>query len=76
MGINKNLNFDEKNLGINESTLYAFSKTIFKYVTQLPHGRFIIINLETYKKTLSKWWFPLENLPSIHPNYEVNQADN
>ena len=75
MGINKNLNFDEKNLGINESTLYAFSKTIFKYVTQLPHGRFIIINLETYKKTLSKWWFPLENLPSIHPNYEVNQAD-
>ena len=75
MGINKNLNFDEKNIGINETTLYAFSKTIFKHVSQLPPGRFLTINLDTCKKTFSKWWFPLENLPKIHPNYEVNQGE-
>ena len=75
MGINKSLNFDEKNLGVSETTLCAFSKTIFKHVSQIPPGRFLTINLDTCNKTVSKWWFPLENLPKIHPNYEVNQAE-
>ncbi len=75
MGINENLNFDEKNIGVDEKTLCAFSKTVFKYVSQAPPGRYIKINLFTCKKIVSKWWFPLENLPKIHPNYEVNQAE-
>ena len=75
MALNTGLKFDNRNIGIMGPTLYSFSKTIFKNVTQLPPGRLIEIEINSLNKKISRWSLPLENLPKIHPNYEVNQAE-
>ncbi|MDC0226618.1 asparagine synthase (glutamine-hydrolyzing) [Alphaproteobacteria bacterium] len=74
-GLNPNINFDNENLGINPTTLFSCSKTFFKNITQLPPGRLIKIEIENCKTKLERWDFPLDNLPSIHPSYLVNQGE-
>ena len=75
LGIKQDLEFDKLNFGIAPTTLFSCSKTIFKNVTQLPPGRILRINLINYNKELIRWWYPLENLPPINPNYEINQGE-
>jgi len=75
MGVKQDLEFDSINFGIVPTTLFSCSKTIFKNVLQLPPGRLLTINLTNLNKELVRWWYPLENLPSINPNYEINQGE-
>ena len=74
-GVCPDIKLDSDNLGISPFTLFSCSKTFFKNVTQLPPGRYIKINLETKKQTKQRWNYPLEDLPSIHPSYTVNQGE-
>ncbi|MDC0056742.1 asparagine synthase (glutamine-hydrolyzing) [Alphaproteobacteria bacterium] len=74
-GLNPNIDFDYNNLGIDPTTLFSCSKTFFKDISQLPPGRLIKINLKTQDKKIQRWNYPLEHLPSIHPNYLRNQGE-
>ena len=75
MGLEEDLKFDEDHLGISQITLFEFSKTKFKNVSQLEPGMLIIIDLKSLERKKIRWFNPLENLLNIHPNYEVNQGE-
>ena len=75
VGVKQKLELDDINFGIVPATLFSCSKTVFKNVLQLPPGRILKIDINKFSKNLVRWWNPLENLPSINPNYEVNQGE-
>ena len=50
MGLEEDLKFDEDHLGISQITLFEFSKTKFKNVSQLEPGMLIIIDLKSLER--------------------------
>ena len=69
------IEFDNNNLGINFTTLYNCSKTIFKNINQLTQGRYLKINLYTLEKKIYRWDYPLRNLPKINSGFKENIND-
>ncbi len=70
--INSSLEIDKANFGIASESLFYSSKTIFKNIEHLTQGRFIKYNINSNKKTITRWDFPLNNLPKISVNYKEN----
>lgn len=75
VALNNNIDFNKNNIGISPITLCSYSQTKFNNITELQPGRILKINLDNQDKKIIRWYYPLENLPRIHPNYEVNQAE-
>ena len=75
MALNGELKFDRNNLGISPISLCSYSKTKFENIKELTPGKILKIDLQTLEKKNYRWYYPLENLPKIHPNYEVNQGE-
>ncbi len=69
------IEFDNNNLGINNTTLYNCSKTIFKNIKQLTQGRYLKINLNNLEKNIYRWDYPLRNLPKINSGFKENIND-
>ena len=69
------IEFDNNNLGINSTTLYNCSKTIFKNINQLTQGRYLKINLNNLEKKINRWDYPLRNLPKINSGFKENIND-
>lgn len=70
--LNRALEFNYENFGVSGETLSYNSKTIFNNISQLAQGRVLEINLDNNDKKITRWDFPLSNLPKISPNYKEN----
>ena len=75
LALRGSLEFDQNNIGISPIALCSYSNTKFKNIRELSPGKILKINLQNLEKKNIKWNYPLENLPKIHPNYEVNQGE-
>ncbi len=73
--LDKNIEFDENNFGIDSVTLNNCSKTIFKNVDQLTQGRYLKVNLKNLEKKIFRWDYPLQNLPKINSGFKENVHD-
>lgn len=67
--------YDERYLGLNYKSIYDFNGTKFKKIYQTKPGTFLKIDLITQKKTITKWFNPLNNLIAINPSYKKNKED-
>ena len=70
--LNKNLEFDLKNIGVSGETLSYNSKTIFKNVIQLIQGRVLEIKINSNEKKIIRWDYPLSKLPKTSASYKEN----
>ena len=67
--------YDDQYLGLNYKSIYDFNGTKFKNIYQTKPGSIFKIDLNTLKKSTSKWFNPLENLTPINPSYNKNKED-
>lgn len=71
----KSPEYEPAYLGMNYKSVYDFNKTKFKNIYQTKPGSVLKIDLNTHKKSIFKWFNPLNNLVSISPDYKKNKED-
>ena len=71
----KSPEYEPTYLGMNYKSVYDFNKTKFKNIYQTKPGNVLKIDLNTHKKSIFKWFNPLNNLVSISPDYKKNKED-